>query len=159
LRIAGRRRDLPFFLALYDHLRHAPGVEEVTMNPATGSVLLRFDQRRRNTLFGALADSPMIALDDQSTFGLWNRRDGKETGRIDRFLAFGGGSAADPRTILLLVMLWLAVRQVIKGQLLAPAVTLVLYGLEHLLLFKRNRDAAESRSSAGTDSRGHGPSV
>jgi hypothetical protein len=142
LRIAEKRRDLAFFLELYDHLRRAPGVEEVTMNPATGSVLLRFDRRRRNTLFGALTDSPMIALEDQSFFGAPNRQNGKDAGRIGRFLASRGGSASDPRTILSLIVLSLAIRQLLRGQLLAPAVTLTLYGLEHLFLLKRDREAS-----------------
>jgi hypothetical protein len=137
LRIAARRRDLPFFLRLYEQLRIAPGVEEVTMNPLTGSVLLRFDARRRNTLLGALADSPLISLQSRTRLNPAVEGRAGTAGGIIRFLESRGASATDPRFIVFLIMLGIAVRQLIKGQLLAPAVSLALYGLELLVLLRR----------------------
>jgi hypothetical protein len=145
LRIPERRRDLPFFLALYDHLRGAPGVDEVTMNPVTGSVLLRFDERRRNTLLGTLADSPLIAIEPLSAIGLSNGRNGAEGGPVGRFLASAGGGAVDARAIVLVLMAGLAARQLLRGQLLTPAVTLALYGLDYVI-----------RSIGAGDRGGHG---
>jgi hypothetical protein len=145
LRIAEKRGDLAFFLELYDQLRGAPGVEEITMDPRTGSVLLRFDEQRRNSLFGTLADSPLIAVVPPPGFGFGDR--GRtEAGPIGRFLASRGTSVTDPRLIVTLIMLGLAVRQLLKGQLLAPAVTLALYGFEILVLLKRG----SNRTDGGT---------
>jgi hypothetical protein len=139
LRITEKRRDLPFFLGLYEHLREAPGVAEVTMNPLTGTVLLRFDERRRHTLFGALADSSLIRVEPGSAIGVRDGRGGPAGGRVSRFVASAGGGAADARAIVFIVMAGLSARQILRGHLLAPAVTLTLFGLEFAIRSMRER--------------------
>jgi len=40
LRIPHRRKDIPYFLRLYEDLRRLPGIRDLVINPITGSVLL-----------------------------------------------------------------------------------------------------------------------
>ena len=79
LRVRQKRKDLAFFLEFYEQLRRTPAVEEICMNPTTGSVLVHFDGRRRNTLIGALA--PMLRPVARSTMkvGLVALEKGRET--------------------------------------------------------------------------------
>jgi hypothetical protein len=140
LRIQEKRRDLPYFLDLYEHLHRAPGVDEVTMNPTTGSVLLRFDDRHRNTVLGVVADSPQFALSSRPAISL--SRSGKHTqpGRIEKFLNAQNASATDPRTIVFLIMFALSVRQLLKGQILAPVLTIALYGIDFAAGLKKDTE-------------------
>lgn len=140
LRIAQKRKDLPFFLELYDHLRRIPCVNEVIMNPRTGSVLLHFDEQHRNAVIETLLDSPMIALAPQQVLAL--DKD-KEPGRIERFLNERGTSATDPRTIIFLIMAGISVRQLFQGQIMAPVLTLVLYGFDFAVGLKTNTEQLE----------------
>jgi len=144
LRIAGKRRDLHFFLALYDHLRQAPCVDEVTMNPVTGSVLLYFDAQRLNTVIGALADSPLIALSSRPAIV---SNAGGEPGRIERFLNTRGTSTTDPRTIIFLIMVVLSVRQLMQGQILGPVLTMVLYGVDFAVGLRTQTEQSEPSAS------------
>jgi hypothetical protein len=131
LRVRQKRNDLAFFLEFYEQLRRTPAVEEISMNPATGSVLVHFDGRRRNTLMGALADSSLIDLSPQPMpavgQGSQSRREGAWR---ERFLAGEVGKPTDARTLLFLIVLGLSIHQVLRGQFLAPALTLLMYGAD-----------------------------
>lgn len=142
LRIAEKRKDLPYFLELYEHLRQTPGVDEVTMNPVTGSVLLRFDAERSGRVIGTLADSPLIALPSQYSATSSKQEQGGGPGRIERFLASEGTSPTDPRTIVFLIMLGVSIRQLLKGQVLGPVLTILLYGADLAAGFKKDTEPA-----------------
>ena len=131
LRIPEKRKDLPYFVGLYEQLQQTPAVEEITMNPLTGSVLLQFDAGRRNTLIGALADSRLIELGAIPASGI-PPADGsrRNKGQLDRSLPGQIRSATDARTVLFLIVLGLSIHQLLKGQILAPALTLLMYGAD-----------------------------
>ncbi|MCU0833636.1 MAG: hypothetical protein MUC77_04245 [Chromatiaceae bacterium] len=63
LRIDERRRDLVYFLGLYEYLRRLPGVEEVQADPLTGSALLHLQPGAVREVAIALAQSPWFMLD------------------------------------------------------------------------------------------------
>lgn len=63
LRIDERRRDLGYFLGLYEYLRRLPGVEEVQADPLTGSALLHLQPGSIREVAFALAQSPWFLLD------------------------------------------------------------------------------------------------
>jgi hypothetical protein len=116
LRVPSRRRDLDYFLALYEQLRHEPAIDEVTMNPVTAGVLVLFDESRADDLPTALERSGLLALEREE----------------DDALAVAAPSPHhvtlnDMRTIVFLIMTALSIQQLLKGQLLAPVVTMALY--------------------------------
>jgi hypothetical protein len=130
LRIADKRKDVPFFLELYEHLRQGPGVEDVVINPATGSVLLHFDADRRHTLIGSLRDSPLIEVAEVQLLGYRPRPSSAQgEGALGGMLP-SPGSAENARSVLSLIVLGLTIHQLLKGHLLAPALTLLLYGAD-----------------------------
>jgi len=63
LRIDERRRDLGYFLRLYEYLRRLPGVEEVQADPLTGSALLHLQPGAGPEVAVALSQSPWFELD------------------------------------------------------------------------------------------------
>jgi hypothetical protein len=148
LRIAEKRRDLPYFVDLYEHLRREPGIDEVTMNPLTGTVLLRFDAQRRNTVIGALADSPHFALGPHPQDALARSGEGGAPERIERFLSHTGPSATNPKTIIFLIMLGLSVRQMFKGQILAPLLTMAIYSVDFAAGLKHEQQTRDAEPSS-----------
>jgi hypothetical protein len=63
LKIDERRRDLGYFLGLYEYLRRLPGVEEVQADPLTASALLHLRAGSVREVAIALAQSPWFVLD------------------------------------------------------------------------------------------------
>lgn len=142
LRISERRKDLPFFLALYEELRRIPTLGEVTMNPLTGSVLLQFDEANRSAVIEALSTSRLIAV-SQTPLAASAPRVPVDTG--DAMEALLARRTTDVRTLVFLIIAALSVHQLLKGQLLAPILTLVLYGLDLATTYrmeKQDPDAA-----------------
>jgi hypothetical protein len=140
LRIPEKRRDLPFFLALYEELRQAPHIGEVVMNPLTGSVLLRFDEANRAVIADSLEQSHLIAVIEVPSPGRIPARAGlTEGGERDAQLA---RRATDLRAALFLVMLGLSVHQILRGHFFAPVLTLLLYGVDLAAGYRREKQAA-----------------
>jgi hypothetical protein len=119
LRVPSRRRDLDYFLGLYEQLRHEPVVDEVTMNPVTAGVLVLFDEADAEALPAALPRGDLLALETaaDNTLAPVEPRAGHVT-------------LNDMRTIVFLIMAALSLQQLLKGQLLAPLVTMGLYLLD-----------------------------
>ncbi|KAA6185533.1 hypothetical protein F2Q65_08625 [Thiohalocapsa marina] len=116
LRVPSRRGDLEFFLALYDRLRQAPEVEDLSINPTTGGVLIWHDPAQIHRMAEVLARQGRLRLCTPAHA----TSAATEGPALQR-------SPANLRLVLLLVMVGLSVRQLMRGQLLAPALTLVLY--------------------------------
>jgi hypothetical protein len=130
LRLPRRRHDLPYFLHLYEDLNGQPEIDEVNINPATGSVLVWFDPLHEDTLADAL-----------SRGGLLRVRDGDlHPAHVERHRFHM--SLNDMRIIVFLIMTALSIHQLLKGQLLAPAITMLLYVIDLAVGMRLERDAA-----------------
>ncbi|MGD8275477.1 MAG: hypothetical protein PVJ30_05915 [Thiohalocapsa sp.] len=127
LRVPSRRHDLPFFLALYDELRGHAVIDELTINPATGSVLLWLDPANEAAVAQVLESSPRLQVS------------GGEAGAEHHAPHI---SVNDMRVVVFLFMLGISVYQWVKGQRLAPAVTMLLYIVDLAAGIKLERDAA-----------------
>lgn len=140
LRIPEKRRDLAFFLNLYEWLRKIPGVTGVEANPTTGSALLHFHVGYGDAIAGVLARSDLLLVGGsaEQAGSIFNRSEGPAA-RVDRFLIEDGSSVANMRLILSLVMLGLTIQQLRRGQFLAPALTLFFYVVD--LMFGAKREA------------------
>ena len=144
LRIPEKRKQLPFFLDLYADLQKTPAVKEVTMNPATGSVLLRFDEHKDRALMSALADCDLIELAGNACSGLPVQQSaGQEKGRIARFLEKRGSSASDSRTIVFIIVLIFSIQQVRNGQFFGPVLTMLLYGADLAVGLRKDTEPVE----------------
>lgn len=145
LRIPRRRKDLPYFLDLYEDLRQVPGVTDVVINPSTASVLLYFPEESARCVLYSLQRIGVLQIDggEQSSRPL--------LGRIQGFFTNPQGAATDARTVLLTIMIGVAIHQALRGRILAPALSALWYAYD--LIAARKRDREVLNSIPGTSSK------
>ena len=145
LRVTDKRKDIPYFLALYENLRRIPSVTDVVINPDTGSILLHFPGESEAPILHALAGIGLLRADVEA-----QRRPGL-LGRMEQFLAKGHRDATQVRSVLMVIMIALALYQVRRGVLIAPALTLVWYAYDMLTSQGKERallDSTDRKPSA-----------
>lgn len=148
LRVPGRRRDLPFFLELYDALRREPEIDEVTLNPSSGGVLVWFDpQQSHGRIVEALGRSGLIRLEDPDD--LHPEQLARHRFHVD---------VNDMRIVVFLIMTTLSLIQLRKGQLLAPALTMLLYVIDLVVGMRTEQAAAHGHDPEAEAEAGSAPS-
>jgi hypothetical protein len=115
LRIEGKRGDRAWFDDAAATLAMLAGVEEVATSPRTGSIRLRHARPAEDVLAAAVA---------RGLFTLADAGAGEGTA-AERLRAAAGGFTAGEGLAVVLTLA--AVRQVLRGQILPPAVTLLAY--------------------------------
>jgi hypothetical protein len=141
LRIPERRKDIPYFLNLYEDVRQIPGVTEVVINPLTGSLLLCFSGEPSRPVFSSLQQLGLLPPDDQAR---------PPHPVVERFFANSGGGATQIRTVLLVMMVGLAVHQIRRGKILAPALSVLWYAYDLVAAHKREKAILETIPEALT---------
>lgn len=136
LRLPRRRHDLPFFLTLYEELNKQPEIDQVTMNPTTGSLLVWFDPAQEDALFDALTRGGLLQLEEGDL----------HPEHAERHVFHV--SLNDMRILVFLIMVILSVHQLFRGQLLAPALTMLLYLVDLAVGMRLERDAAAGAHTA-----------
>lgn len=131
LRVPSRRRDLNWFLALYEDLRAHPDIDEVTMNPVTGSVVLSFGP-------GADLDA-LLSGNRLLTLVAEPQRD--RTGHDGHPHHFHSG-LNNMRILIFLIMSALSIQQLLKGQFLVPILTITLYVVDLAVNLRLEQEAA-----------------
>lgn len=153
LRVPQRKRDLGYFIALYDALRTQPEVREVTVNPTTASVLLWFDPTNAGEIPAALTRTGLLTLAEAPANA--GRASGPaETLHPEMHHALHM-SVNDTRILVFVVMLALSLYQLSKKQFLAPALTMALYVIDLIAGLKVERDAAARAHHADVESAHH----
>jgi hypothetical protein len=168
LRIPERKRDLDYFIRLYEALRVQPEIREVTVNPITGSLLVWPASPDPTPLRAALTRSGLFQLTDTEADGAAVPRTTSTSEATSRPTAAADATATeqassqsgapldshpgtqhafhvsvnDTRILVFLIMLALSLYQLSKKQFLAPALTMTLYLIDLLAGLKLERDAA-----------------
>jgi hypothetical protein len=168
LRIPERKRDLDYFIRLYEALRVQPEIREVTVNPITGSLLVWPASPDPTPLRAALTRSGLFQLTDTEADGAAVPRTTSTSEATSRPTAAADATATeqassqsgahlgshpgtqhafhvsvnDTRILVFLIMLALSLYQLSKKQFLAPALTMALYLIDLLAGLKLERDAA-----------------
>jgi len=124
LRIPEKRKDLPYFLSLYEELRRIPGIRDVVINPVTGSLLLHFPPQLAGPVFGSLYEIGLLRLDTDE------RAEPGLPGQMGRVFSGRRGDATDMRIVLLIIVVALTIHQVRRGLLLVPTLTVLWYGYD-----------------------------
>jgi hypothetical protein len=127
VRVPSRRHDHDYFARAADALAGCPGVEELDVNTATASLLVTHttttaairDFAQREGLF-ALASAPPPQP----------ARRPLPLRQMDGRLAEITGGAVGLREALALAFLVMAVQQALRGNVMAPAASLLWYALE-----------------------------
>ncbi len=134
LRFPGYKQDVAFFAGLVEDIGGLPGVYAVRANPMTASLLIELDESRAQTgrLHDWFADRnielqtgepPPVAAGPAI-------REGLE--RLDHYVGLASRQATDLRSLGVLFFSSLALLQVARGQVLAPASSLLWYALDLL---------------------------
>lgn len=132
LRVPQGRGDLDFFETIADSLSVLEGVLSVQANPKTASVLILHEGLDIDVLTHSLGDR--ITLDPDAPYVAPSRLNASVKGlnELDAWIAriSRGGSRVDSVLFLLLVVSGLV--QLARGQVLAPASSLLWYAFELL---------------------------
>lgn len=133
LRVPERRHDQGFFLSLKNALEELELVESVQINPRTAGVLIGFAEGAEEVVLEALAGLELIEMGElpapaiPALTALL-----RETGHVNRRIREQTGDSADLNTLLFITLFGLALRQLLRGEIMAPAVPLFWYALEAL---------------------------
>jgi hypothetical protein len=128
LRIPDHRGDARYFSDLVGNLQALEGVSEVVANPQTGGVLIRHPGLGLQALGERAQEAGWFQLSDPA-----ERHPGALVQVRQRLEALSDGvggftrGEVDGRALLFLVLIALAGRQLLKGQVVAPTVTLLWY--------------------------------
>jgi hypothetical protein len=122
LRIRERRNDGQYFEAVRRELDLVPGIEEVRINTVTGTVLLLhpeetgdrvLDRLRRLGVFDVIeGEEPATSVLTPVTSGL---------AMIDQGLHESSGGRVDLRALAYIALMTVTVTQLLRGQVLGPA--------------------------------------
>ena len=135
LRLPDRRRDVAFFLDLYEDLREIPGVTDVVINPLTASVLLNFSVESARTVVVSLKHIGLLPREKKEEHPSTR----PVLGRFESFFAHHRSAATDVRTVLLTLMIGIAIHQASKGKLLAPALSVLWYAYDMIGAHRREK--------------------
>jgi hypothetical protein len=133
LKIPEKRGDTAYFTRLAEQLPRCPGIVRVDGKAHTGSLLVLHAPATRAADIDAYAERHgLFSLTDRPAAPRRTLRQHASGGVdvLDRGLSAASGGVIDLASAVLLVLLVLAARQAARGQVLAPAFTLLWYALE-----------------------------
>jgi hypothetical protein len=132
LRIPSRKGDSRYFLDLERGLRSCPGVKAVSVNPVTASVLVSHAETANADGIARCAkqaDLFALAGDERRTLPLIRRAEDVLRQADERLIGLSRG-ASDLRSTLLLLLLGAGLVQLVRGEVLGSASTLLWYAFE-----------------------------
>ena len=142
LRVPEHRNDESFFEDLAKRLEQTASIDSVRCDALTGSVLIRHEMSL-DELRATLEQDPFLSIAEAppraARYGL-----SAISGTIDqadsalRRLTSGG---TDLKALLFVVFIAMTIRQVMRGQIMVPAVSLLWYAFE-LVLHSRGNDGS-----------------
>jgi len=153
LRVPSRRSDGEYFARVHAVLSEVPGVAAVEVTPETGSILIRHD-------------APLSAITAQAVerhLFAFRARNGQGAPGVEQ-MSFSfpfqaarewptwpvPGAGLPLATMSAMLLLGLGVSQLFRGQVLPPAITLLWYGANSLLLpLAQETRSAASRTGGG----------
>lgn len=134
-KIPSRRRDVEYFHDLREALLDTGGVEQVQANPLTASVLVLYDTEQvdLNDLTAQLQTANQFEISDRpmDTQTVWEKAV-VGVGNIDQQLKEITSGQIDFKSLLFVMLVMMAVRQLQQGVVFAPAITLIWYALQML---------------------------
>jgi hypothetical protein len=139
LRIPSRRGDIKYFTLVHRKLAALDGVQLVVVNPSTSSLLIShslavnrlIEYAKVENLFEVTPNRPSAPVSDIIS------EHARSVEQRLRALSFG---RLDLSSLGFLVFLCLAIMQILRGQLFAPATTLLWYAIQALVMEGRKVD-------------------
>lgn len=136
IRVPCMQGDREYFKRLKTQLSTVAGVNDATVNPQTGSLLLKHEysasiddiksRARKEVLFDLVdqTSSPPPSIAEGLHLGIGSS--------LDKAIKRRTSGAANLRALLVFTLILLALRQALHGQILGPAVSLLVYAFEIL---------------------------
>lgn len=128
LRIPRCRGDVAFFETLADVLSAMEEVEAVEANPRTGGVLIRHDELDFETLANALEGHAELNEAYVAPSRFSEAVEGLN--ELDDWINRKSDGGSTLTSVLFLVLVTLGLAQIARGQILAPATSLLWYALD-----------------------------
>jgi hypothetical protein len=135
LRVPAKRRHHAFFHDVKQRLEGCDAVSSVAVNPASGSVLIRYEGSIEELLAQAAVAGLLEFLEVTEELPLLEPIADQlveSLGHVDRHITRSTGGALDGRSALLIAFVAAAVWQSLRGQLFGPAVPLLWYAAQAL---------------------------
>ncbi|MGD8312163.1 MAG: hypothetical protein PVJ66_06160 [Gammaproteobacteria bacterium] len=126
LRIREKRQDETYFEDARSLLESLPGIVQVSVNSSTASIVMHHELPNNDVLLERLDDCGLFVLGTESaqqttTFApLRNGLSG-----IEQALKSGTAGSVDLRTLAFLGMMGLTLHQILRGQVLGPALPML----------------------------------
>lgn len=134
VRIPGRRKDISYFLDLYEALRQIDGVTDIEINPSTASVLLHYSGETTRAVVDSLMRIGLLPKEEKPRSPL------PVLGPIELFFNEHQSAATDARTVLLTFMIGIAIHQALRGKILVPVLSALWYGYDLLAAHRREKE-------------------
>jgi hypothetical protein len=127
IRVPSERGNSAFFAEVSRQLGECPGVTGVETNPVTASVLLRHASPLAGIL-GFAKEHGVFLVEEAKRVPL-QKLAAANLGGVSRNLQLIAGEEIDLDSAILVMLTGMAIHQAIKGNIVAPAATLVWYAL------------------------------
>lgn len=145
IRIPERRRDEAWFRSIAERFSVWDSIDRVEVNPLTASVLFHFTDRdalfaemgRRNDLFAI--EEPAAAADEHNPAAVTERARRLWAG-ADKALRRVTGGSTDIRNAAFLMLVASTLYQLLRGQVMPPALTSLWYAGDMLSLWRATAD-------------------
>ncbi|SDF93272.1 hypothetical protein SAMN05216241_103220 [Limimonas halophila] len=148
MRVPARRGDAAFFRTVEDTFDLCPDVEVAEANARTGSVLIHHTADADTVWHFAAKQGLFVREGAGEAAGGATNRLVADARRIDSWFKDTSDGDFDLATVISVSLLGLAVVQVLRGQIMAPAITLAWYG--GMLIYDRWRTANRAQPAAET---------
>jgi hypothetical protein len=126
LRVREKRQDSDYFEAARTRLESLPGVEQVTVNNSTASIVLYHELPDNDALLEQLGNTGLFAFStaaEPEAAAFESLRSGLSG--IESALRHGTAGGVDLRTLAFLGMMGLTLHQIVRGQVLGPALPML----------------------------------
>jgi hypothetical protein len=136
IRIPSKRRNAPYFEEIEVALAEYPGVTKVTTQPLTASVLIIYDKSFDLAEVTALAEQAelFVLSPKKARFATITEVATLRLRTMDDQMRDLTGGLMDLRSLLFVMLLAMAIRQLLRGNIMAPALTLIAFALQVLNL-------------------------
>jgi hypothetical protein len=152
LRIREKRQDQEYFEEVKGRLASLKGVGEVRVNSNTGSVVLLHPGKPFEEIAPGLQQPDLFVLfaGPEPEFSALTKL---QTGiaKVNQIVSQGTAGVADLKTVAVIVLVALAIRQIRRGSLIGPALPLLWSALDIALRFKKEQQAAETETEANPE--------
>jgi hypothetical protein len=154
-RIPDKRGDTAYLAGVSEQLRHCPGVTSVTSSATTGSVLVVHETADADVLLAYARTLDLFEVLERPAAAVEKNRAPAEIvndslQRVDDWVRAETGLRTDLRSLALTGLIGAAVWQMLRGQLLPAAGTLIWYALS-VAAEGRQRSSGIERATPNAD--------